>query len=184
MTKRFKAGDHVSWNSEAGRVSQDRQGAYQGCGLQRVHTPREQGRTPVRDQKQQDRPRRSAQGKGASAHASVIDRKRHMAYPFFTTIGHSTRPVEKFVDLLQGAQNRTRDRCPQNSALAHESSIQLRHASRNPTQFAMGYERSIAELGTAGRLALRALFRYAAVLYRFGMGRPFACRQPRCRRRN
>jgi uncharacterized protein (DUF488 family) len=33
----------------------------------------------------------------------VIERKRHMAHPFFT-IGRSTRPVSEFVDLLKAGQ--------------------------------------------------------------------------------
>jgi hypothetical protein len=40
MTKTFEIGDHVSWNSEAGRVSgEDHQSAYEGRQLQRLHPP-------------------------------------------------------------------------------------------------------------------------------------------------
>src|SRR5262249_7513674 len=82
---------------------ENRQGAYKGRELQRIRPPRQQGRTAVRDQKRQDRSRWPAQGGRAEAHASLVDHPGQMAHPFFT-IGHSTRPVEEFVDLLERAQ--------------------------------------------------------------------------------
>ena len=104
MTRRFKAGDRSKLEL-GGREGQreNRQGAYEGRELQRIHPPREQGRTPVRNQKRQDRPCRPAQGDRLEAHASLVDDPGQMAHPFFT-IGHSTRSVEEFVDLLKGAQ--------------------------------------------------------------------------------
>ena len=41
--------------------------------------------------------------KGGPSFYSDRDRKREMAYPFFT-IGHSTRTVSQFVDLFQASQ--------------------------------------------------------------------------------
>ena len=48
MTKRFKVGDHVTWNSEAGPCQRhNHQGTHQGCRLQRTYPPRERGRSAV-----------------------------------------------------------------------------------------------------------------------------------------
>src|SRR5947209_17569377 len=46
------------------RERQDRQGAHQGRGLQRIRPPCEQGRPSICDQERQDRSRRSPQGGG------------------------------------------------------------------------------------------------------------------------
>ena len=61
MSKHFKVGDHVRWNSEAGYVSGR---------IIRVHTrdteyKGQRRRAAVRDPQRQDRPHRHAQGFGA-----------------------------------------------------------------------------------------------------------------------
>src|SRR5215471_5914958 len=68
-----------------GRAGQreNRQGAHKGRKkLQRIRPPRQQGRTPVRNQKRQDRSRRPAQGGRAEAHAALVDCPAQMAHPF------------------------------------------------------------------------------------------------------
>ena len=65
MATRFKVGDRVTWNSEAGHFSgtiikvHTRDVNYKG------YTSRERGRSAVRNQEQQDRSHCSAQRLGA-----------------------------------------------------------------------------------------------------------------------
>src|SRR5262249_8265791 len=61
-----------------GRAGQrkNRQGAHEGRELQRLRPPRQQGRTPVRNQKRQDRSRCPAQGRRAEAPAALVDGPR------------------------------------------------------------------------------------------------------------
>lgn len=60
MIKRFTVGDHVTWNSEAGHVSgtiikvHTKDFDYKG------HSPRERGRSAVRNQEREDRSHRGA----------------------------------------------------------------------------------------------------------------------------
>ena len=46
-----------------------------------------------------------------------------MAHPFYT-IGHSTRSIEEFVELLRPQQIKLRNRCPDHSAIADQPPIQ------------------------------------------------------------
>src|SRR5215831_3143883 len=55
---------------------ENRQGAHEGRELQRIRPPRQQGRTPVRNQKRQDRSRCPAQGRRAEAPAALVDGPR------------------------------------------------------------------------------------------------------------
>ena len=50
-----------------------------------------------------------------------------MAHRFFT-IGHSTRSVGEFVDLLRAARGQARRRCSNHSAIADQPSVQCREA--------------------------------------------------------
>ena len=44
MQRKFKVGDHVTWNSEAGRVSgKIIKGVYKRCRLQGIYAPRQRG---------------------------------------------------------------------------------------------------------------------------------------------
>jgi hypothetical protein len=78
MVKTFKVGDHVSWNSEAGRVR-----LAQGCGVET-----------------------SRLNAGREFESTVTD----MAFPFFT-IGHSTRPIGEFIDLLSLRRSASSSMC-------------------------------------------------------------------------
>lgn len=80
-TRRFKRGDHVSWDSEAGRVS-GRISRDVGDRVQRIHGPCQQGRTTVRDPARHDGSHRDAQGIGAqNALALMVDSTRARVVP-------------------------------------------------------------------------------------------------------
>src|SRR3546814_4000037 len=64
---------HVEFRSRP-RQRQDHESARQGLRLARLHPPLQRGRSAVRDQERQDRPRRRAQGWGAEEEAVAAGR--------------------------------------------------------------------------------------------------------------
>src|SRR5262249_33938406 len=100
MDRRFEIGDHVSWNSEAGRVAGTIIAVHTTDFNYKGHVHHASQDDPQYEIKS-DKTEHIAAHKGRALEHTPEERRR-VKLPFFT-IGHSNRRLEEFIELLTGA---------------------------------------------------------------------------------